>query len=65
MFEVRNEKFLVFPHVSTSECTQAKLVVGADRGGNPVKGKFVECDNEVSRYVLTGLNCSINVSFTL
>lgn len=55
----------MFPHVSTGLCTQAKLAVGADRGGNPVKGKFVECDNEVSRYVLTGLNCSINVSFTL
>lgn len=55
----------MFPHVSTGLCTQAKLAVGADRGGNPVKGKFVECDNEVSRYVLTGLNCSINVSLTL
>lgn len=55
----------MFPHVSTRDCAQAKLVVEADRGGNRVKGKFVGCDNEVSRYVLTGLNWSINVSFTL
>lgn len=44
---------------------QAKHVAKAGREVNSVKCRFVECDNEASRYVLTGLNCSINVSFTL
>lgn len=48
-----------FPHVST------KHMVGAGREVNSVMRRFVGCDNEAGRYVLTGLNCSINVSFTL
>lgn len=44
---------------------QAKHKFKGDKEVNSVKWRFVECDNEASRYVLTGLNCSINVSFTL
>lgn len=55
----------MFPHANREQYLQAKHKLQAGRGVKSVKWRFVECDNEASRYVLTGLNCSINVSFTL
>ena len=55
----------MFPHVDQEPYSQAKNKLRAGGEVESVKQRFAECDNEASRYVLTGLNCSINVSFTL
>lgn len=55
----------MFPYVGQEPYSQAKHKFRAGGEVESVKRRFVECDNEASRYVLTGLNCSVNVSFTL
>lgn len=55
----------MFPYVGQEPYSQAKHKLRAGGEVESVKRRFVECDNEASRYVLTGLNCSVNVSFTL